>query len=308
MPSVAKNAIFCANDSYLGLKTYFLIIFITLFSTISGVAQRKKTSSELGLFLGGSYYIGDLNPNGHFSQFTKPAGGLIYRYNFYSRYSVRLNALYGNIEAHDSYSDSPSQVQRNLNFKSDIIELSAQFEFNFQNFEIGSDKKMVSPYIFLGLGGFFFNPKGKYLDGWVGLRDLRTEGQGLKGGAKKNRYSKIQISVPFGLGVKAVFSKGIGIAFEWGMRKTFTDYLDDVSKTYFNHLAPDPTIAEGDDARNDEIRRLYVLGDPSIGTDPSYTNVGRQRGNATTKDWYSFFGIILSLKLNQKLDLCPGAY
>ena len=49
-------------------------------------AQRKhKKSVELGVFLGGSYYIGDLNPIRHFDQFTKPAGGLVCRYNFNPR-------------------------------------------------------------------------------------------------------------------------------------------------------------------------------------------------------------------------------
>lgn len=262
------------------------------------LAQRNKRSSELGVFLGGSYYIGDLNPTGHFSQFTRPAAGIVYRYNFDRRFSARANILYGNVEAHDSYSRSPSQQQRNLTFKTDIVELSAQFEFNYLNFEIGSDKTMFSPYTFIGLAGFYFDPKGSLNGDWESLRPLRTEGQGLSGGATERRYRKLQVSIPFGIGVKAVFSKGIGIGFEWGMRKTYTDYLDDVSTKYYN-----PTLLS--DNANDPA---YILSDPSIGTDPLYSNVGRQRGNAKTKDWYNFFGIVLTLKLNQKLDLCPGAY
>ena len=62
-------------------------------------AQRTKRSSEVGVFLGGSYYIGDLNPNGHFSQFTRPAAGIVYRYNFNRRFAARANFLYGNLEA-----------------------------------------------------------------------------------------------------------------------------------------------------------------------------------------------------------------
>lgn len=283
---------------YLGLKRYFFILTITLLSALSGFAQRTKKSSEIGLFLGGSYYIGDLNPNGHFNQFTKPAGGIVYRYNFNRRFAARANALYGNMEAHDSYSKSPSQRQRNLGFKSEIIELSTQCEFNFQNFEIGSDKTILSPYIFAGLAGFYFNPQGEIGNNWVDLQPLSTEGEGLAGGSRASKYKRLQLSVPFGVGVKVVFAKGIGLGFEWGMRKTFTDYLDDVSTQYYN-----PAIL----AAQKGATAAY-LSDPSIGTDPKYTNVGRQRGNPTTKDWYNFFGIVLTFKLNPKADLCPHAY
>ena len=80
------------------------------------------------------------------------------------------------------------------------------------------------------------------------------------------------------------------------MRKTFTDYLDDVSKRYY-----DPVLlaaAHGETAA--------IMSDKSIGTDPNYTNRGRQRGNATTKDWYAFAGIILTLKLQPAIAPCPG--
>jgi hypothetical protein len=281
------------------LKKNIFIFAIVLLSVLSGYAQRKKRSSELGLFLGGSYYIGDLNPNGHFNQFTKPAGGLIYRYNFNHRYAARVNALFGHIEAYDAYSKSAYQRQRNLSFKSQIIELSGQFEFNFQNYEINNNKTQLCPYLFLGLGAFYFNPQAQLGDGWKDLRPLRTEGEGLAGGSSKRMYRTLQVSIPFGIGVKAVFAKGMGIGFEWGMRKTFTDYLDDVSKYYY-----DPLIL----AAQKNGSSAVLLADPSIGTDPLYPNAGRMRGNPTTKDWYNFFGVILTIKINRKADLCPTAY
>ncbi len=269
-----------------------------MLSVISGFGQRTKTSNEIGLFLGGCYYIGDLNPNGHFNQFTKPALGLVFRHNFNPRFAWRANAIYGHYEAHDSYSKSAWQRQRNLSVRSQIIEVSVQGEFNFQNFELGSDKSKLSPYIFMGLGAFYFNPQGEYEGEWDDLRPLCTEGQGLAGGASKNKYRRLQISVPFGVGVKAMFSKGIGIGFEWGMRKTFTDYMDDVSKRYYDPQAL--LIANG--------KQSAYMSDPSIGTDPLYTNVGKERGNRTTKDWYNFFGIVLTIKINKGADLCPVAY
>jgi hypothetical protein len=220
----------------------------------------------------------------------------VFRYNFNPRLSARGNILYGNIQGDDSHSSSAAQRQRNLNFKSPISEISAQLEFNFLNYEIGNEKSRFSPYIFFGIGVFQFNPKGELNGNWIALQPLGTEGQGLPGGASKKKYKLIQPSIPFGVGIKVSLSKNIGLSVEWGMRKTFTDYLDDVSTTYYNPIKLAAT--EGITAA--------LLSDKSIGTDPNYTNTGRQRGNATTKDWYSFAGIVLTFKLKERLPPCPG--
>ncbi|MGZ4116807.1 MAG: type IX secretion system protein PorG, partial [Bacteroidia bacterium] len=203
------------------MKKYFFILTITLLSTFSVLAQHQKRIVEVGVFLGGSYYIGDLNPTAHFNQFTKPAAGIVCRYNFNHRLAARANLLFGNIEGHDSFSNSPAAIQRNLSFKSPIDELSAQLEFNFFEYAIGNEKKKFSPYLFLGIAGFKFNPQGELNGDWVALQPLGTEGQGLEGGATKKKYKLIQMSIPFGVGAKANLSKNIGISFEWGMRKTF---------------------------------------------------------------------------------------
>ncbi|MES2287327.1 MAG: DUF6089 family protein [Bacteroidota bacterium] len=278
------------------MKKHFSILIIALFSALTGHAQPKKKSSEIGVFLGGSYYIGDLNPLGHFNQFTKPAGGIIFRHNFNPRLAARANAFFGSIEGQDSFSNSPAQQQRNLHFKSNIAELSAQLEFNFLNYAIGDDDQLFSPYVFFGLAGFKFNPQAQIDNNWVDLQPLGTEGQGLPNGATKRKYKLVDVSIPFGIGIKANLSKNIGISLEWGIRKTFTDYLDDVSKRYY-----DPAILA---AKRGAL--TAQLSDPSIGTDPNFSNVGRQRGNPTTKDWYTFAGIAITVKLKQKRPKCPG--
>jgi len=264
----------------------------------TGFAQRHKPSEEVGVFLGGSYYIGDLNPVSQFNQFTKPAGGIVFRYNFNPRLAARANLLFGSIEGEDSFSDSPAQQQRNLGFKSNISELSAQLEFNFLDYQIGDDNKLFSPYLFFGLAGFKFNPQTQVNGNWVDLQPLGTEGQGLSGGATKKKYKLTQFSLPFGVGVKMNLSKYIGMCIEWGMRRTFTDYLDDVSGRYY-----DPAVLA---AKHGAL--AAQLSDPSIGTDPNYTNVGKQRGNPDTKDWYSFGGIVLTIKFREKRKTCPGVF
>jgi hypothetical protein len=280
------------------VKKQFIILIITLISTLTGFSQKTKKSAEIGLFFGGSYYIGDLNPVAHFNQFTKPAGGVVFRYNLGTRLALRASALFGNIEGHDSFSNSVADVQRNLSFKSSIRELSGQLEFNFLDYEIGNENRKFSPYIFLGLAVFKFSPESISDSGdGVSLQPLGTEGQGLNGGASSKKYKLTQLSIPFGIGIKTNLAKNIGLSLEWGMRKTYTDYLDDVSTTYYDPIKLE--AARGVTAA--------ILSDPSIGTDPNYSNVGRQRGNSLTKDWYAFAGAILSFKLQPKRKPCPSA-
>lgn len=280
------------------MKKQYFILFIALLTALTSIAQRKKRTAEIGVFLGGSYYIGELNPLRHINQFTKPAGGFVFRYNMNKRLSARANLFFGNIEGYDSFSTSEAAQQRNLSFKSPITEFSGQLEFNFLEYQIGVEKHKFSPYIFFGLAGFKFNPQGQYGNNWVNLQPLGTEGQGLEGGASKKKYKLIQMSIPFGVGAKANLSKNIGVSFEWGMRKTFTDYLDDVSKKYYDPVAL--AAARGTTAA--------VMSDPSIGTDPGVSNTGRQRGNPTNKDWYSFIGITLTIKLKDRPETCPGVH
>jgi hypothetical protein len=278
------------------LKKFFFISFLSLFFVLTGYAQRPKNkSAEIGVFLGASYYIGDINPLVHFGPFTKPAGGAVFRYNFNQRLAARANAFFGSIQADDAISASTAQQQRNLNFRSRISEFSVQAEFNFLDYQIGNERKKFTPYIFAGVGFFKFNPVAVYDNYSFTLQPLGTEGQGLEGGPKK-KYKLTQFCIPFGVGLKTNLSKMIGLSIEWGMRKTFTDYLDDVSTTYY-----DPALLA---AKHGAVSA--VAADPSRGTDPNYDNVGRQRGNPTTKDWYSYAGIVLTLKLKEKRETCPG--
>ena len=226
---------------------------------------------------------------------TKPAGGAVFRYTLNPRFAVRANAFLGNIQADDALSPNLGQQQRNLNFKSKVSEFSVQAEFNFLEYQIGNERNKFTPYIFAGVGVFKFNPVATYNNYNFTLQPLGTEGQGLEGGPKK-KYKLTQMSIPFGVGIKTNLAKRIGLSIEWGMRKTFTDYLDDVSTTYYDPAA----LAASRGAVS------AVASDPSKGTDPKYTNVGRQRGNPTTKDWYSFAGFVLTLKLKEKRESCPG--
>jgi hypothetical protein len=258
-------------------------LFIVLISVLLGVfSLSAQKSSEVGVFLGGSFYLGDLNPYGFF-KFSQPAIGGIYRYNINNRFSARINGLIGKVEAFDDQSSSTYQQQRNLNFKSPIDEISGQMEFNFFEYSIDNPKFNFSPYIFGGFGLFRMDPEGEVNGSWVDLQPLHTEGQGTEFNPSAG-YHLIQPCIPFGIGIKVTVFKTICLSIEWGLRKTFTGYIDDVSGTY-----PNASQLAGQQGPNAAL----ALAASNASSTPSQDLTGIQRGNGKD-DWYSFFGIIIS--------------
>ncbi len=250
-------------------------------------------TSEVGVFLGGSYYTGDLNPSGHFNRFTRPAVGLLYRINLNPRLATKAVASFGIIEGDDSYSRNDAHRNRNLSFKSKIMEFAIEGEFNFLPFSTGSKKlAIVTPYVFGGVAVYHFNPTGFYDNKWHALQPLGTEGQGTAFSSNKT-YSLTQFSIPFGVGAKVNTAKKVSINFEWGIRKTYTDYLDDVSGRYVDKslLTAEKGALAG------------ALSDKSL-TQEGGSNTGRQRGNSFTKDWYAFAGVIIAFRMKNKKNEC----
>jgi hypothetical protein len=277
----------------LPMKKFFALFLGVVLYTSTAFSQRNL---EVGGFLGCSFYLGELNPTGFFNQFTRVAGGLVLRYTLNNRLAVRGNLFIGQVTADDSQSPSASQRERNLDFKSPIDELSGQVEFNFLEYELGDPKHSFTPYIFAGVGVFKMNPQALVGNEWVALQPLGTEGQGTSDNSTRP-YSLIQPSIPFGIGVKANFSKTICISIEWGMRKTFTGYIDDVSGTYAN-----PAVLLANRGVNGAL--AVELADRSLTADKA-ADVGEQRGDGKD-DWYSFAGIILSFRLHTHSKPCAS--
>ncbi len=257
------------------IKPKILIALFTLSFLFQGVVQSQDL--EVGVLGGGSYYMGELNPGKQFL-FTQPAFGGIVRWNLDDRWAVKLSALRGKLEGDDAV--SKVNEMRNLRFTSSLTEISAVIEFNFFPYFTGSNITYFSPYLFVGPGFFFFNPKAEFQGETVSLRDMGTEGQ-----KKGNSYSLSGFAAVFGMGLKYSINNRLGLGLEWGLRKTFTDYIDDISTTYyidFDELTPgDIGIAE-------------FLSDPS----PVKHKPGMQRGNSQNNDWYSFVGLTFTYRFS----------
>jgi hypothetical protein len=262
-----------------------LLLIATFAFSFSAEAQQFKPNTEVGILLGTSYYLGDLNTT-HFNQ-PLPAAGLIIRKNIDKRFAYKAEVMYLNIQSDERYSEDTIAKNRGLHFKSPIYELSGQVEFNFLPYQPGNPLYTWTPYVYTGISIFHFNPQAENRSGeWVDLQPLGTEGQGTTLFPEKEKYSLIQYSIAMGGGFKIAVNPSFNIILEYGVRKTFTDYLDDVSTTYSGDI-------------------LSMNNEATYMSDPSGSHeLGEQRGNPDKKDWYSFAGITLSFKLNNNTKDC----
>ncbi len=228
---------------------------------------------ELGPWLGVSNYFGDLNTSFDFTE-VGFAGGLIARYNFNNRINSKLGLNYTFIYGNDGDSPNSFEFRRNLSFKTDIVDLTAQMEFNFFPYIHGSKDYYYTPYLMGGFNVLYYSPKAN-LDGtWHKLRPLGTEGQ-----AESEEYGLIGGGFVIGGGFKWDLNENWSFNIEIGARRLFTDYVDDVSGTY-----PNLTSLR---VRRGEI--AAELSDRSIGE--KIGENGRQRGNSRDNDTYTLFGL-----------------
>ncbi|MFT3884829.1 MAG: DUF6089 family protein [Flavobacteriales bacterium] len=260
---------------------------LLLLVVLLGLAPVSAQVGELGITGGVTYYIGDLNPLRHYPPHTHLGGGLVYRYNIDEHYAFRLQGLYSNLEAYDS--DSPDSLQRlrNLGFRTTLFEASALLEINFFKYRgTTKESKLWTPFIFFGLAYFHTNPQNKLNDTWYDLQPLGTEGQGsTMGGAP---YSLNQIAIPFGVGFKFALTDKLDLQLEWGLRRTYTDYIDDVSGAY----------VDNDRLAFETGALTAALADPSL-LRTTGVNTGRARGDGQTHDWYQYTGLSLTWRLNR---------
>jgi hypothetical protein len=267
-----------------------------LFLLIANTFIVQSQVREIGIFAGGSYYVGEINRS-HFSQ-QQAAFGLIHRKDLKNnRVSIRFNLMYNQLKAVDFKSGNPDQISRNLSFKNSIIEFGPVVEVDFFDFIPGQDNTETAgygtPYFFGGISLIRSDPKAQNSNGkWVSLQPLMTEGQNTAFNTKK-KYLRNQIVIPFGMGVKVNLSHHICLSFEYGLRKTFSDYLDDVSGLY-----PDLKYMEENRPEafpfSENIKEVF---DDNGYLVPTIDHSGLQRGNSADKDWYMVSGISLTYEL-----------
>lgn len=259
------------------LKKILFVFFVCFFALIN--AQRY----EIGAWAGVANYFGDLNSNSSFAM-VRPGGGIFLRQNFDTRWVLNTGFSVAQVAFDDKKSPNAFNRQRNLSFKSNIIELSAMIELNFLDFNKQKKQDWFSPYFTVGVAGFYYNPQAKYNGKWYYLQPLGTEGQNDQSYSGVEKYKLIGFAVPIGGGFKFSVGRNWNIGAMGGLRVTFTDYLDDVSGVYTSPLSL-PQGTQG---------IAYALSDRSGEVGEPIGEPGRQRGTSYKKDFYLFMGVTVS--------------
>lgn len=161
---------------------------------------------EIGAGIGAVANTGDVIRGYQFRQQGPGFQGFI-RYNLSNVVSVRGAGMAGLLRGKDTVNPiDPFTELRARTVKRTLVEGSVTLEYNFLDYKERNSLIKWSPYFFGGVGLSAFSARSNSAD-----------------------YSRIQPVVPFGLGIKYRLSKQWNLEFEFGARKTFFDYVDEVS-------------------------------------------------------------------------------
>ena len=181
--------------------------FLVICFLIIGTASMKSQIHEIGLFLGGSNYIGDIGPTDYIAP-TEPAIGIVYKWNKSPRHSWRASYTQSKITSNDKDADSQGRQLRGYNFENSLKEISLGLEFDFFDFNLHDEKPKFTPYIYSGLSYVRYNAL-YFFDG----RARYNESQG-------------SFAIPIVLGLKTKIVGHMVLSLEAGARTTFKDDID----------------------------------------------------------------------------------
>jgi hypothetical protein len=294
---------------YICLACFISLTLTFIFSTKSYsqslIFGNEKTKIEVGINVGPSFFLGDLGGNrGKGTRFVKDLNfnytqvmtgvfGAVYPNEWLG---VRAAAQIGKLESEDRViktkgEDELYRKQRNLDFRTKISEVYVAaeiFPLMLLNKNNEDYKPRLRPYGVVGVGYFHFNPQGSLTDPngkrtWYYLRPLHTEGQGFAEYPDRKEYSLNQINIPLGAGFKYYLSDRVNISLEILLRKSLTDYIDDVSTEYIDPNLFDKYLTPANAIIARKISdKVFAIVNPGL----SRNSPGTQRGNPNQNDSY----------------------
>lgn len=164
--------------------------------------------NELGIFVGGSNFIGDVGATNYISPNQLAIGG-IYKWNRSKRHSYRASLIFSDLEGIDAKSDDPRRIQRDYEFNTKITELALGMEFTFIDFNLHAGRKIGTPYLYSGISA-------AHHDNYYFFNGTQTD----------ENSSSWTFGIPMALGYKTNVLGNLILGFEVGARYTFSDGLD----------------------------------------------------------------------------------
>ena len=258
--------------------------------------SKRKQYNSVGFSVNAMNYFGDVTPTTSFTSLrpgaTRLGAGVSITRRFYPRISGRFGLMYGRISGDDALAgagspDARFRQNRNMNFRNDLLEASGVVIIDLiENRNNYLKRPDFVPYVFVGVAGFYNNPKGADANGnYVALQPLKTEGQATG-------YSTTQFSIPFGGGIRYRINRNFDASLEIGWRKTFTDYIDDVGGKYTStdKLVGAEALYFGHGITKDRTKF------------PGFDNEKEARGdNGNKTDWYIVTGVTLNYILTPRI-------
>jgi hypothetical protein len=293
------------------------LLVLSLF-LLTGKTQAQS-NLEYGFTYGPSNFLGDLGGNSgkgatflkdNMVSLTRFMTGMYIGYRPSEFINFRLAFNVGKVEGADSLIQGnggyeEARKARNQHFRSPITEayLAAEI-FPTALFEYEPEDVMhkIRPYGVLGVGVFHFNPQAQFInkDGsknWVDLKPLRTEGEGMPQYPNRKEYSLTQLNIPYGVGVKYFINQNLAVSFEIVNRKTFTDYIDDVSTTYISNQDFYNYFGQNNPTAEVAIQMANKAAFANGGNYRPFLGEGSIRGTATNNDAYYSSNVKLTIRL-----------
>ncbi|MHC1708266.1 MAG: DUF6089 family protein [Bacteroidales bacterium] len=296
----------------------FILLFVFL---ISGQAHsqiksrylKKFKTREFGFSIGATNLVGELGGANKIGSeafslrdfdfpAVRPTVGISMGYQVMKNANLKTSIIVGYLRGNDKWTDYKSRKQRNINYRSILVEFTQQYEYYLTQgkqtrttYNLRTQRQKFSlrnlpftTYLFTGISVFYFNPQNMDKFGnWRNVKQYHTEGQGYV--PTRKNYNLVQFSIPMGIGLKFPLGKGYSLGFEYGLRKTFTDYLDDASMTYFD-----------EEFLRQHFGQIAVeLSNPAKPDALVYLRPGQQRGDPRDKDSYLFALITLYRDLSR---------
>ena len=303
------------------MRRILLLSFVLTFGLLCNAQTWRYVRHEVSFGVGVSNFLGDLGGSKGIGthgfkdlkiQPTRPSLAASYKYMITPGFSVRGNVIWGYVSGDDAQTKNLIRNNRNLSFRSMIGEISALGQFfpwgervtpHYKISGVGGTAYFtLAPYLFTGVGVTFFNPKTKFNGDWVALQPLGTEGQGLAG--RPDKYKRYTMTFPIGAGVKYMIDRQWSLSLEFSLRYTLSDYVDDVSTSYY--LPSEIQNAYGPDAAALSDRAIDpTLGWTGVMTYSDGRNNYLQRGNPNYNDAYMFAIISVHYRFKKGESFIP---